>query len=171
MRVIQNQNTGEVWIGLTAYAESVLMKFGMENAKPVSTPTQSGMKLTKATKDDDRVDQQLYQSAVGSLLYLSIGTRPDITYAVNNVAKFCAQPTKQHWIAVKRIMRYLKGTVNLGLLFNKDGSKQCVGYSDADWAGDIDDRKSTSGYVSDQWSRCQLEKQKASMCCTVNRRS
>ena len=80
----------------------------MEDAKPVSTPVETGTKLTKARDDHDRVDRQLYQSAVGSLLYLSIGTRPDITYAVSNVAKFCVQPTKQHWIAVKRILRYLK---------------------------------------------------------------
>ena len=58
----------------------------------------------------------------------------------------CAQPNKQHWIATKRIMRYLKGMLNFGLLYSKDSSKDCVGYSDADWAGDIDDRKSMSGY-------------------------
>ena len=101
----------------------------------------------KTTEDDDIVDQGLYQFAVGILLYLSVGTRPDITYAVGNVAKFCANPNKHHWTAVKRIMRYLKGTVHVGLLYSRDGSKECIGYSDADWAGDLDDRKSTSGYM------------------------
>ena len=147
MKIVQNHKSGEVWIGQPAYANSVLQKFGMENAKPVNTPVETGTKLTKERVDDDGVNEELYQSAVGSLLYLSIGTRPDITYAVSNVAKFCAQPTKQHWIAVKRIMRYLKGTVKLGLLYSKDGSRKCIGYSDADWAGDIDDRRSTSGYL------------------------
>lgn len=84
---------------------------------------------------------------MGSLLYLSTATRPDITYAVSNVAKFCAKPTKQHWIAVKRILRYLKGTQKYGLLFKTSTEKDCVGFSDADWGGDLDDRKSTSGYV------------------------
>ena len=80
----------------------------------------------------------MYQSAVGTLLYLSTRTRPDITYAVSSVAKFSAKPTKQHWSAVKRIMQDLIGTVNFGLLFSDDGSS-CVGYSDADWGGDIGD--------------------------------
>ena len=119
----------------------------MENAKPVNTPVDTGTKLVKSTDESERVDQTLYQSAVGSLLYLSIGTRPDITYAVSSVAKFCADPSKQHLTAVKRILRYLKGTAHLGLLYSKDDCNDCVGYSDADWAGDIDDRKSTSGYL------------------------
>ena len=147
MKIVQDQKTGNVWIGQPAYAQSVLQKFGMESAKPVNTPINPGMKLVKTTEDLDTIDQGLYQSAVGSLLYLSIGTRPGITYAVSNVAKFCANPNKQHWTAVKRIMRYLKGTLHFGLLYSKDGSKECIGYSDADWAGDLDDRKSTSGYM------------------------
>ena len=146
VKIIQD---GKVWIGQPAYAESILQKFSMENAKPVSTPVDTGTKLVKATEESDSVDQALYQSAVGSLLYLLIGTKPDITYAVSNVANFCANPSKQHWTAVKRILRYLKGTTGLGLLslYSKDGSKDCVSYSDADWAGDIDDQKLTSGYL------------------------
>ena len=113
----------------------------------LSTPAETGPKLTKERVDDDGVNQELYQSAIGSLLYLSIGSRPDITYAVSNVAKFCAQPTNQHWIAEKRIMHYHKAIVKLGLLYGKDGFRKCIGYSDADWAGDIDDCKSTSEYL------------------------
>jgi len=147
MKIVQDEKTGKVWIGQPAYTESVLQKFGMENSKPVRTPVDTGMKLVKATDDEECVDQKLYQSAVGSLLYLSVGTRPDITYAVSNVAKFSAKPTKQHWIAVKRIMRYLRGTIYYGLLYSRSGSEKCIGYSDSDWAGDLDDRKSTSGYL------------------------
>ena len=88
-----------------------------------------------------------YESAVGSLLYLSTRTRPDITFAVSNVAKFCTKPTKEHWTAVKRILRYLKGSLNFGLVYTKCLSKECIGYSDADWGGDYDDHKSTSGYM------------------------
>ena len=118
----------------------------MENAKPVKTPVDTCTKLVKATEGEEIFDQKLYQSAVGSLLYLSVGTRPDITYAVNNVAKFSSHPTIQHWTGVKRIMRYLKGTTNLGLLYIKQESSKCVGYFDSDWGGDLDNRKSTSGY-------------------------
>ena len=74
-------------------------------------------------------------------------TSPDITYAMSNVAKFCANPAKEHWIAFKRIMRYLVGTMCLGLLYKENQLKSCVRFSDTDWAGDLDDRKSTSGYM------------------------
>ena len=145
-KIIQYENTGEVWIGQPAYTENLLQKFEMDQAKPVGTPVDS-MKLVKAAEDDKQIDQQLYQSAIGSLMYLSVGTRSDITFAVNNVAKFSERPTNQHWTAVKRIMRYLRGTVNFGLLYGKQGSSTTVGFSDANWAGDLDDRKSTSGYL------------------------
>ena len=135
LKVIQNPQTGEVWIVQEAYAQRVLQKFGMENAKPINTPVDASLKLVKTTEDCESVEQVQFQSAVGSLLYLSIMTRPDITYAVSNVAKFCASPSKQHWTAVKQITRYLKGTLSLGLLYRKDGSSCCIGYCDADWAG------------------------------------
>lgn len=125
-----------------------MQKFSMESAKAVSTPVDTSSQLVKATEtSNDDTDQVQYQSAVGSLLYLSTRTRPDITY-VSSVARFCAQPTQQHWVAVKRIMRYLKGTVHYGLLYTKKPlTDLCIGYSDVDWAGDINDRKSTSGYM------------------------
>ena len=66
---------------------------------------------------------------------------------VSNVAKFCSKPSKEHWTAVKRIMRYLKDTQNYGLLYKKVESASCIGFSDSDWAGDVGDRRSTSGYV------------------------
>ena len=115
--------------------------------KAVSTPVDLGTKLTKATDGEECIDQPMYQSAVGSLMYLSVSTRPDITYAVGNLARFCSKPTKAHWTAMKRVLRYLKGTVNYGIRYSQKSSSDCVGFSDADWAGDIDDRKSTSGYL------------------------
>ena len=147
IKVIQDEKTGDIWIGQPAYAETLLKRFGMDQAKPVSTPVSTGMKFVNATDDDECVDQQVYQSAIGSLLYLSVGTRPDITFTVGHMAKFCAKPTQQHWTGVKRIMRYVKGTVHYGILYTKQSSQECVGYSDADWAGDVNDRRSTSGYV------------------------
>ena len=119
----------------------------MFESKPVSTPVDTSTKLLKATDEDQCVDQQLYQSAIGSLLCLSVGTRPDITYSVSTMARFSAKPTKQHWTALKRIMRYLKGTIDFGILYRSQGTKECVGFSDADWAGDLDDRKSMPGYL------------------------
>lgn len=147
VKVVQDHTTGNVWIGQQTYTETTLKRFGMEDAKSVRTPVDTGSKLVKAKDQDIYEDKQLYQSAVGTLLYLSSATRPDITYAVGNVAKFCSKPTKQHWIAVKRILRYLKGTHTYGLLYTKQSISTCVGFSDSDWGGDLDDRKSTSGYV------------------------
>ena len=148
--VKQNIDTGKIWIGQPSFAQPVLKKFGLENCKPAATPVATGAKLLKATEDSELFDATLYQSAVGMLLYLSGWTRPDITFAVSNVARFCSKPTKEHWVAVKRILRYLKGTMNHGLLYTKNDesdNKAMIGYSDADWAGDANDRKSTSGYM------------------------
>ena len=80
----------------------------MEDAKPVNTPVDVNNKLLAASEESELVDQRLYQSAVGSLLYLSCWTRPDVTFAVSSVARFCSKPTKQHWTAVKRIMEISK---------------------------------------------------------------
>ena len=147
MKVVQDQETGNVWIAQKLYLENILKTFGMENCKAIRTPVDASTKLMKAVDNDTDVDQKLYQSAVGSLLYLSLATRPDITFAVSNVAKFCAKPSKQHWTALKRIFHYLKGTQHYGLLYKKGNSNNYSGFSDADWGGDLDDRKSTSGYV------------------------
>ena len=125
---MKDQETGNVWIGQKSYLENILRSFGMENRTPVDAST----KLIKAVDNDTDVDQKLYQSAVGSLLYLSLATRPDITFSVNNVAKFCAKPSKQHWTAVKRIFHYLKGTQHYGLHYKKGNSDNCSGFSDAD---------------------------------------
>ena len=145
--IIQNHTEKSVWIGQLTYTLNVLEKFGLKDAKPVATPVCVSSKLSKATEDDELFDKSLYQSAVGSLQYLSTITRPDITFAVSNVAKYCSEPTEEHWTAVKRIMRYLKGTHNFGLLYKKSNSNSCIGFSDSDWAGDLDDRRSTSGYI------------------------
>ena len=147
IKVIQKPDSNKVWIGQEAYTKNMLQKFGMESSKPVHTPVNPGTKLKKATADSTRVDQINYQCAVGHLLYLSTKTRPDIAYAVSDVARFSADPTEEHWAAVKRIMRYLNGTQDMGLLYDGSKTTTCIGYSDADWAGDLNDRKSTSGYV------------------------
>ena len=144
---VKQEKSGAVWISQPVYTESLLRKYDMQDCKPVSTPVESGTKLKVATDEDECVDQQLYQSAVGSLMYLSVASRPDITYAVSNLARFSAKPTKEHWSAVKRVFRYLRGTISLGIHYTCKGQDRLVGYSDADWGGDINDRKSTSGYM------------------------
>ena len=112
----------------------------------MSTPVNVSEKLDKADENAVLFDVTLYQSAVGSLLYLATKTRPDISFAVSNVARHCSRPTEKHWSAVKRIFRYLCGTKDFGIMYSKQKLFNCIGYSDADFAGDHNDRKSTSGY-------------------------
>ena len=90
----------------------------------------------------------LTRSAVGCLLWLAVSTRPDLSFAVGQVAKFSSAPTLDHWVAVKRIFRYLKGTINLSLTFRCQTPTKfrLLGYSDSDWAGS-ETRKSTGGFI------------------------
>ena len=145
MSIVQDQEKKETWIGQPTYAEKLLTKMGMSDCKPVKTPADPANRLVKAAEDEQAVDQQLYQSLVGGLMYLATCTRPDIAYTVGMLARFSSKPNQTHWVAAKRVLRYLKGTMNFGLIYS--GDPGVLGYSDADWAGDMDDRKSTSGYM------------------------
>ena len=107
----------------------------MGDCKPVGTPVSPGSHLVKATDDEEAVEQQLYQSLVGSLMYLSVCTRPDLAYTVGILARFSSKPNRSHWMVAKRVLRYLKGTANHGIVFTKSESGECLEYSDADWAG------------------------------------
>lgn len=117
----------------------------MDGAKPsCPTPIASGTKLSRLDGDPFS-DPELYRSVVGGLQYATI-TRPDIAFAVNKVSQFMHQPTESHWAAVKRILRYLKGTMDHGLQLHKSNQLSLHAFSDADWAGCPDDRKSTTGF-------------------------
>ncbi|KAM3254169.1 hypothetical protein ACQJBY_047973 [Aegilops geniculata] len=104
------------------------------------------LKLSKESKNPP-VDRKLYRSIVGSLRYL-VHSRPDISYAVGFVSRFMEAPTTGHWAAVKQLLRYVAGTLNFGCRYKKgEAEPRLIGYSDADFAGDVDDRKRTSGTV------------------------
>ncbi len=95
--------------------------------------------------DEERTNQQEYQQRIGSLMYLMTGTRPDLAFAIGKLSQFCHDPTVRHANAVNRVFRYLAGTIELGLRFQKDGDP--VAYSDAAYGDDKKDRKSTHGHV------------------------
>jgi hypothetical protein len=123
----------------------------MNNAKVVSSPLATHFKLStkqSPSTDEEKEDMERipYASAVGSLMYAMVCTRPDIAHAVGVVSRFLSDPGKEHWNAVKWIMRYLRGTSKLCLSFGS-GKPMLVGYTDSDMAGDVDTRKSTSGYL------------------------
>nr|KYP61326.1 hypothetical protein KK1_015813 [Cajanus cajan] len=118
----------------------------MEGSKPISSPMISGSKLSKVGSEDF-LDASLYRSVVGALQYATI-TRPEISFSVNKVCQFMSHPLTHHWAAVKRILRYLKGTTSWGLRLQPASSSSSLSihaYCDADWASDPDDRRSTSG--------------------------
>ena len=127
------------------YILRLVKRFRMEDAKPVSTPADISVKLTKDDGVSKEVDSTEYQSLVGSLLYAAIATRPDISQAIGAASKFCSSPTQVHVTAAKRILRYLKSTADTVLTYCKSSGVSLVGYSDADWAGDLDTRRSISG--------------------------
>jgi hypothetical protein len=147
LRVQRKENN--IFIDQAHYVERILEKFRMLDCHPVATPMDTSLKLTPLADGDKTINNAIYRSAVGSLMYAAVATRPDIAAAVGIVARYVEKPGNAHWAAVKRIMRYLKGTMSYGLAFrhqNNDDAR-LIAYCDADWAGDISDRKSTSGYV------------------------
>ena len=141
MSIVCNQEEKKTWIGQPAYTEKLLTKMGMSNCRPVTTPRKS------SCEDDEPLDQQSYQSLIGSLMYLATCTRPDIAFAVGTLARFSSKPNAVHWKGAKRVLRYPRGTTNFGIVFRGDDLGGPIAYSDADWAGDVGDRKSTSVYV------------------------
>ena len=139
---IQQSKNG-ICVNQSKYTRELLKKFGMDNAKEARTPMSSTLSLNHDTNSKS-VDKKEYRGMIGSLLYLT-ASRPDIMFSVCLCARFQANPKESHLTAVKRILRYLKGTKDLGLWYPKNGSFDLVGYSDADFAGYKVDRKSTSG--------------------------
>jgi histone deacetylase 1/2 len=131
----------------TKYAQDVLARVGMTHCSGSPTPLSSSEKIT--AREGDLLgpeDSTNYRSMVGALQYLTL-TRPDISYAVNKVCQYLHAPTTVHWTAAKRILRYVKHTLSMGLTFMRSNSTLVSAFSDADWAGCPDDRRSTGGFA------------------------
>jgi len=126
------------------YILDILTRAGMTSCKPVDTPFSSSKVIL--LPDHSFSDPTRFRQIVGALQYLTF-TRPDICFAVNRVCQFMHAPTDSHWAAVKRILCYLKGTTSYGFHITRGSSFALHGFTDADWAGSIDDRKSTSGHL------------------------
>ena len=140
------RKAGCLQINQSRFIQTILQRFDMQECNGVYTPMETGQKLLLATDRDELVESSKYQSLIGSLMYLVVGTRPDIAFAVATLSKFNAKPTYNHFLAAKRILRYLQQTANFSLVY-KHSKAQMNGYSDSDFAGDPRDRKSTSGYA------------------------
>ncbi|KAJ9551529.1 hypothetical protein OSB04_015574 [Centaurea solstitialis] len=137
------QKRDGIFINQSKYVATMLQKFGMNDAKPASTPMETHKHLT-ADVEGEEVDVHQYRSMIGSLMYLT-ASRPDIMFAVCVCARFQVRPKESHLHAVKRIFKYLKGQPKLGLWYPYDNSFDLVAYTDSDYGGANLDRKSTSG--------------------------
>ncbi|XP_046472611.1 uncharacterized protein [Neodiprion pinetum] len=152
LRITRDRQAGKIYLDQEKYIKETLAKFNMADCKPAVTPTDPNQKLTKdmSPKNNEEIEEMSripYQEAIGSILYVAQGTRPDLSYAINTVSKFNNNPGKAHWSAVKRILRYLKGTSKMRLEFSAKANTDLIGYCDADWASDTDERRSCTGYV------------------------
>jgi len=117
----------------------------MKDCNPVSTLTEFGLKLNK-NHEGKKVDNTFYKQIVGNLMYLT-ATRPNIMYYMSLISRYMKNPTEMHLLAAKRILRYLQETRDFGLFYKKGEKLKLFGFSDSDYAGDQDDKRSTSGYV------------------------
>lgn len=144
MRIMQD-DTG-IKLSQEKYVDKILRNFGMTDCKAASTPTATGQTLTKPGSEHIPDPRIPYQNLIGSLMYLSVCTRPDIAYAVNHLSQFNSCYTEEHWTAAKRVLRYLKGTKSQGLKYSSTGRGPVHGYADASHASCYD-RRSYSGVV------------------------
>eukprot|EP00253_Pinus_taeda_P033453 PITA_33453 len=137
------QNKDGIFLSQTKYLKQILKKYAMEDSKPVCTPMVTGC-ILNTNDESTAVHQPTYRSMVGILLYLT-GTRPDIVHAVGIDRRFQANPKEAHLQEVKRIFKYIQGTQNYGLWYNRNADLTLHANTDADWERSVDDRKSTSG--------------------------
>jgi len=153
-----SQGNHIVTLSQTHYIDALLEKFGLADANPVFTPMDVKVKLDNVMEEQDNEGQgekndkvtHRYAALIGSLMYLAIGTRPDIAFAVNKLEQFMQNPRPIHWTAVKRVFRYLKYTRTNKLTYGGDDDLLNTDFNifcDANWASDASDRKSISGYV------------------------
>jgi len=178
---LQVKQTAEgIFISQSKYAKDLVKRFGLDGKSHARTPMSTSVKISSDLAGKS-VDPSLYRSMIGSLLYLT-ASRPDITFSVGVCACFQANPKESHLTTVKHIIRYVNDTLLYGIWYSRETNLVIAGYSDADWAGNVDDRKSTSGgcfYVGNNlvaWlskkqasislSTAEVEYIAAGSCCT-----
>ena len=142
---------GKTSVTQSKYTREILERFNMNECKAVSTPLEHNVKLSSVDETKEANDT-LYHQLVGSLNYLTT-TRPNIAYSVSILSQFMAKPLESHWIATKKVLQYLKGTINFGIMYTDDCDVELAGYSNSDWARNVDVRKYTIGYAFSIGSR------------------
>ena len=148
MTVTRDRGARTLSISQRGQITKTLESARMENCAPSKTPLVEGRQLepSPAGWEAPNTDRTAYAAALGKLNYVMVMTRPDIAFPVSKLGQFAANPSAHHWQALKRLYRYLKGTMDGGIQYGGSG-RELTGYSDSDWAGDVASRKSTGGYV------------------------
>lgn len=150
--IVRDRKSRVLTLSQEKYLEKVLKTYNMENAKPVNTPMRVHFKLSTATKEEvvenaEYMKSVPYCNAIGSLMYGMIGTRPDLAYPVGLVSRFMSDPIREHWEAVKWVLRYVRGSIGMCLTYKRSSELKIVGFCDSDYSADLDRRRSISGYM------------------------
>lgn len=149
INIIQDCDKGVIKINQTLYLKSILKNYGMEDCKSIATPMDPNFKLE--IDKNQIVDKHLEtkcRKLIGSLMYAMLGSRPDLCLSISYLSRFQSYPSPELWNGLKRVLRYIKGTLDMNLILKVNSDcLPVVGFVDADWAGDVNDRKSTSGFV------------------------
>ena len=149
MDISRDRNAGVLRLSQSCYLKKVVDNFQMADAKSTQTPIGAHFKLAAVTNDVECADTEEvpYCSAVGSIMYAMVGTRPDLAHGIGVVSRYMSKLGNLHWEAVKWLLRYIKGTQDLHLVFTKAEKLEIQGFCDSDFGGDLDMKRSTSGYV------------------------
>ncbi|RVW98911.1 Retrovirus-related Pol polyprotein from transposon TNT 1-94 [Vitis vinifera] len=152
IQIYRDRSRGILGLSQKAYIDKVLSRFGMSNCAPGDTPVAKGDKFSlhqcpKNEIEKNDMERFPYASAIGSLMYAQVCTRPDITYIVGMLGRYLSNLGMDHWKKAKRVMRYLQRTKDYMLTYHRSNHLEIVGYSDSDFAGCLDSRRSTSGYI------------------------
>ncbi len=158
IEISHNRAARMLMLSQSQYIQAVLDHFGIGDCNPVSTPLDPNVKLVKVPENADlsKMKKVPYQALIGLLMYMALGTRPDIKYAVQALSQFNVHPGPTHWTATKCVLYYLKGTQSFGITYTGKGelcnrayyhNLRLKGYTDADWASNPNDRRSVSGYA------------------------
>jgi hypothetical protein len=147
MKIVRDRHKKTLTIDQIDYANKIVKRFGQENCKPVTTPLPGGYKPQSFKGVATAQNRSKYQSIIGSLLYLTLGTRPDIAYAVILMSQFMTNPSEEHINKALHIVKYVSSTTNAKITYDGKNKEGLVAYADADWGSDHDTRKSVTGYV------------------------
>ena len=147
IQITRDRNTQAIWIDQEAYIENALKRFDLIDANNTKTPLPTGIHLEKSEETVTLDTKTYYQQIIRMLIYAAIGTRPNIAFVATRLSRFNNNPTQENIKYTRYVLRYLKGTKEFKIKYDRDSDARLIGYSDSDWGENRDDRHSTSGHV------------------------